>query len=76
MAKNIKDAVSEICLSLPEVEERSGHGMPDYRVRGKTFATLAVNHHVDGRIALWLHAPSGAQHLHVEGEPAYYFVPP
>ena len=76
MGKNIKDAVREVCLSFPEAEERAGHGMPDYRVAGKVFATLAVNHHGDGRIALWLHAPPGAQHLHVEGEPAFYFVPP
>ncbi len=76
MAKNIKDALREICLSLPEVEERSGHGMPDYRVRNKTFAMMAVNHHGDGRIAVWLHAPTGAQHMHVEGEPEHYFVPP
>jgi len=75
MAKDIKAAVREICLSLPEVEERSGHGMPNYRVAGKTFAMLAINHHGDGRVALWLHSPPGAQHLHVEGEPAYYFVP-
>ena len=76
MAKNIKDALREICLSLPEVEERSGHGMPDYRVRNKTFAMMAANHHGDGRIAVWLHAPTGAQHMHVEGEPEHYFVPP
>ena len=76
MAKDIKAAVREVCLCLPEVEERSGHGMPDFRVRGKTFAMMAVNHHGDGRIALWVHAPAGAQHLHVEGEPDHYFVPP
>ncbi|MCY3821205.1 MAG: MmcQ/YjbR family DNA-binding protein [Gammaproteobacteria bacterium] len=76
MAKDIKAAVREICLSFPEVEERMGHGMPDYKVRGRSFATLAINHHGDGRIALWIHAPPGAQELHVDGEPEFYFVPP
>lgn len=76
MGKDIQEAVREVCLALPETEERAGHGMPDYRVAGKVFAMLAVNHHGDGRIALWVHAPPGAQHLHVEGEPDYYFVPP
>ena len=76
MGKNIVAAVREICLALPEVEEKSGHGMPDFKVAGKSFATMAVNHHGDGRIALWLSSPPGAQHLHVEGEPAFYFVPP
>ena len=76
MAKDIKAAVREVCLSFPEVEERTGHGMPDYKVRGRSFATLAINHHGDGRIALWIHAPPGAQELHVDGEPEFYFVPP
>ena len=76
MGRNINDAVRDVCLALPEVEERVGHGMPHYKVAGKTFAMLAVNHHGDGRIALWLHAPPGAQQLRAQGEPALYFVPP
>lgn len=31
----------EIALSFPETEERSHHSHPDFRVRGKIFATLA-----------------------------------
>ncbi len=30
----------KLALSLPEVEERSHMGHPDFRVRGKVFATL------------------------------------
>jgi predicted DNA-binding protein (MmcQ/YjbR family) len=52
------------------------HGSPNFRVRGKTFATYAVNHHGDGRVALWLNAPSGSQEMHVRAEPAHFFVPP
>lgn len=74
MGKDIKAAVKEIC-ALPEVAVHPGHGMPDFKVRGKTFATFAVNHHGDGRIALWLHAPQGAQRMYVGGEPEHYFVP-
>ena len=76
MGKDITTAVREICLSFPGADERAGHGMPDFKVGGKSFATMAVNHHGDGRIALWVHAPPGAQRLHVEGEPELYFVPP
>lgn len=76
MGKNILAAVREICLSLPEAEEKGGHGTPDFKVAGKSFATMTVNHHGDGRIALWVRSPPGAQRLHVEGEPAFYFVPP
>ena len=76
MGKDIKAAVREICLGLAEAEERRGHGMPDFKVAGKTFASMAVNHHGDGRIALWTHAPPGAQQFHVESQPKFYFVPP
>ena len=74
--KNISDAVREVCLSLPEAEEVRSHGSPDFRVRGKTFATYVVNHHGDGRIALWLAAAPGAQQFHVERSAKHYFVPP
>lgn len=30
--------------------------MANFHVRGKTFATYAINHHGDGRVALWLQA--------------------
>lgn len=75
-SKDIRAAVHEICLSLPEAEERSGKRMPDYLVRGKVFVLLAVNHHGDGRTALWLPAPPGARQLHVDMAPEHYFVPP
>ena len=76
MAKNISHAVREVCLSFPETEERPSRGSPDFRVAGKTFATYVVNHHGDGRIALWLHVPEGSQEFYTSTEPEYYFVPP
>lgn len=76
MGRNIRDAVRELCLAFPQAQERVGHGMPDYKVGGKTFAMLAVNHHGDGRIGLWVHSPPGMQQLHTQGEPQFYFVPP
>ena len=75
-AKDIPDAVREVCMSFPEVEEKPSHGMPDFKVNGKTFATFCVNHHGDGHIALWLNAPPGAQAFFTQGEPEHYFVPP
>lgn len=76
MPKDINDAVREVCLSFPEAEEFLSHGSPNFRVRGKTFAAYCVNHHGDGRIALWLNAPAGAQSLYTEAEPKHFFVPP
>jgi predicted DNA-binding protein (MmcQ/YjbR family) len=68
--------VREIMGSFPETEEVLSHGSPSFRVRGKTFATYTINHHGDGRVALNLDAPPGAQQLYTEMEPEFYFVPP
>ena len=77
MAKDIREAVREVCLALPSAVEVKSHGSPDYRIEGgKTFATFVINHHGDGRIALWVPAPPGAQSLYTEAEPDHYFVPP
>jgi predicted DNA-binding protein (MmcQ/YjbR family) len=76
MAKDISKAVREVCLWFPETQEVISHGSPDFRVRGKTFATYVINHHGDGRIALWLNAPGGAQELYTKAEPKHFFVPP
>jgi predicted DNA-binding protein (MmcQ/YjbR family) len=76
-AKDINQAVREVCLSFPEAEEYFSHGSPNFRVRkGRTFATYVLNHHGDGRVALWLNAPEGAQEHYVRGEPRHFFVPP
>jgi predicted DNA-binding protein (MmcQ/YjbR family) len=76
MARDIHHAVRDVCLWLPEAEEFVSHGSPNFRVRGKTFATYAVNHHGDGRVALWLNALPGSQELHVRADPTHFFVPP
>jgi predicted DNA-binding protein (MmcQ/YjbR family) len=68
--------VRDSCLWLPEAEEFISHGAPNFRVRGKTFATFAVNHHGDQRVALWLPAVEGAQEHHVRADPKNFFVPP
>jgi hypothetical protein len=69
-------AVREACLWLPEAEEFVSHGSPNFRVRGKTFATFVVNHHGDGRVALWLNAAPGTQQMYVGADPKRFFVPP
>ena len=76
MKRDVHQAVRDVCLWLPEAEEFLSHGSPNFRVRGKTFATYVVNHHGDGRIALWLPAQRGAQEAHVGADPQRFFVPP
>jgi hypothetical protein len=75
VAKDINEVVREVCLSFPEAEEVVSHGSPNFRVRGKTFASYVVNHHGDGRVALWLNAPTGSQDHYVKSEPKHFFVP-
>src|SRR5579871_6656172 len=77
MKNELALAVRQLCLAFPESEELISHGMPNYRVRGKKiFATLAMNHHGDGRIALWLNTPAELQDACVHAEPKHFFVPP
>jgi predicted DNA-binding protein (MmcQ/YjbR family) len=76
LANDLHQTVREACLWLPEAEEFVSHGSPNFRVRGKTFATYAVNHHGDGRVALWLPAPRGAQDHHLRADPDNFYVPP
>src|SRR5579871_2909847 len=77
MANDLDRAVRELCLAFPESEALVSHGSPNFRVRGgKIFATYTINHHGDGRIALWLNVPSGVQDAYVRAEPKHFFVPP
>jgi predicted DNA-binding protein (MmcQ/YjbR family) len=73
--RTITDVVREIMASLPETEEFVSHGSPTFRVRGKIFARYTINHHGDGKVALNLKAPPGAQAAFVKIGPKAYFVP-
>jgi hypothetical protein len=75
--RTITDVVRDIMAALPDVEEFLSHGSPTFRVPGrKVFATYTINHHGDGRVALNLMAPPGAQAAFVKMRPRVYFVPP
>jgi hypothetical protein len=75
--RNALDHVRQVCLALPDVVERLSHGAPTFFYRGKkTFVMFLDDHHSDGRLAIWCHAPPGVQGLLVTEEPARFFVPP
>ena len=75
-AERALQKVRTICAALPEVEERPSHGAPTFFYRGKkTFVMFHDDHHGDGRLAIWCHAPDGVQHLLVTEEPERFFVP-
>ena len=68
--------VRTICLALPSVEERLSHGEPTFFIGKKVFTMFANNHHNDGRIAVWIPVPAGAQMGLIEAAPHKFFKPP
>lgn len=66
------EAVREICLSLPEVEERpfGGHEAPAFRVADKIFVKIS-----EDLASFTCKAPAGAQEALVGGNPVRFFVP-
>jgi hypothetical protein len=67
----------EICLGLPETNERLSHGAPTFFVRGKrAFLMVLTNHHGDGRFAIWCAAAAGVQEMLVDADPEKFFRPP
>ena len=66
----------QVCLSLPEVEERISHGEPSWFVSGKKQFVTYADHHHDDRLACWCAAPDGIQRMLVETDPDRFFVPP
>lgn len=65
-----------LCLALPQVNERLGHGAPCFYADKKIFAMFSDNHHGDGRLSVWLKAPPGAQEMLLESSPDAVFKPP
>ncbi len=62
-----------LCLSLPEASETETWGRPTFRVRERIFAMPRED---DGRPAVWLKAPAGAQDILVGSDPKRFFRPP
>ena len=77
MSAETLERVRALCLGLPEVNERSSHGMPTFFIRDrKTFVNYVDNHHGDGILALWCACPEGLRPMLVEGDPEQFFIPP
>jgi hypothetical protein len=66
----------ELIGRYPGVEIEDSHGHTGFMLRGKRLAWLLVDHHGDGRLALWIKAPRGEQEALVSADPVRYFVPP
>jgi hypothetical protein len=68
------DRLREICLALPEAEERETWELPTFRVRDKIYAMYVDDE--DDRPGIWCKAPAGNQTHLVEADPDRFFVPP
>ncbi|MGM0883063.1 MAG: MmcQ/YjbR family DNA-binding protein [Bacillota bacterium] len=73
---DILDQIRGLCLSFPGTSERLSHGAQTFFVNEKkSFVQYHLNHHGDGKAALWCAAPSGAQTILVESNPEIYYIP-
>lgn len=76
-AQDVLPQLRQICLSLPETNERLSHGSPTFFIRDKkTFVSFVDDHHGDGILGIWCAAAPGVQGQLVDEEPERFFVPP
>ncbi len=70
--------IRDICLALPQAEERLSHGSPGFFItKGKFFAYFWHNHHDDGITCVHVKTSGREeQAMLVEMDPDFYFVPP
>ena len=68
MSESPLERVREICLALPEAEERETWGEATFRVRDKIFA-------MGGEEEISCKAPPGAQEALIESNPERFFRP-
>jgi predicted DNA-binding protein (MmcQ/YjbR family) len=67
----------EICLALPEANERISHGEPTWFAgKGKVFAMLDNHHHGSEHLGVWLPQPRGVQERLLAADPKQFFRPP
>ena len=77
MGQSELDAVRNIALALPEVNERLSHGAPCFFVQNKRpLCYYHDNHRGDGRVSMWVPVGLGAKEEMVTAEPERFFKPP
>ena len=65
----------KLCMALPGANEKLAWGTPCFYAGKKIFAMFSDDHHGDGRLAVWLKAPSGVLELLLEASPELVFKP-
>jgi hypothetical protein len=67
---------NELVALFPQTVVEDAYGHTSYLLGNKRYAWLLVDHHGDGRLALWVKAPKGEQAALVGADAKRYFVPP
>jgi hypothetical protein len=75
MAADPLAKLREIIDSLPETSEKLSHGSPTWWGGKKTFATFHDGGYDEGRRAVWIKAPDGAQEALISADPARFYRP-
>lgn len=79
MAKNSKAPglarLTQLCLALPECQQRVRGDHADFRVRGKVFAYYLNSHHGDGIVSVCCKASLGENEDRVSRDPERFYLP-
>ena len=75
-AVRVRARCNELVALLPQTVVEDAYGHTSYLLGKKRYAWLLVDHHGDGRLALWVKAPKGEQAALVGADAKRYFVPP
>ena len=75
-AVRVRARCNELVAPLPQTVVEDAYGHTSYLLGKKRYAWLLVDHHGDGRLALWVKAPKGEQDALVGADANRYFVPP
>jgi phosphoribosylglycinamide formyltransferase-1 len=67
--------LTEICMTLSEVERTECGEHADFRVRGRVFAYFLKNHHGDGIVSVCCKSPLGENAQRATRDPRRFYLP-
>ena len=67
--------LTAVALDLPEAKRERGDRHATFRVRGRAFAYLLVDHHGDGIVGLVVKVPPTIAGRLIDGEPDRFYRP-
>lgn len=67
--------LTAVALDLPEAKRERGDRHATFRVRGRAFAYLLVDHHGDGIVGLVVKAPPAVAESLIDEEPDRFYRP-